>query len=100
MFHNPAGSFVFQPFQDNFMDSSNAFREQLRQLLIREAILYSTPAQPITRRTGEISPWAFYSWNITLSDQGLRLAARQILDALQTFGSTQLASYGYTGLPL
>jgi orotate phosphoribosyltransferase len=82
------------------MDSSSALREQLRQLLIREAILYSTPAQPITHRTGEISPWAFYSWNITLSEHGLRLAARQILDALQTFGSTQLASYGYTGLPL
>src|SRR5262245_13076529 len=82
------------------MDSSSALREDLRELLRREAILYSTPAQAITHRTGEVSPWAFYSWNITLSERGLRLAAGQILAALQPFGYTQLASYGYTSLPL
>ena len=32
--------------------------------------------------------------------EGLRLAARNLLEALETFGTTQLASYGYTGLPL
>ena len=51
-------------------------------------------------RTGEYSPWAFYSWNVTLTQRGLQLAARALLDALGSFGTTQLASYGYTGLPL
>ena len=79
------------------MPSSN---DELRELLRQQAILYSTPSEPITHRTGEISPWAFYSWNVTLTERGLRLAARAILDALRSFRSTQLASYGYTGLPL
>lgn len=75
-------------------------RKELQDLLRRQAILYSTPSAPITHRTGEVSPWAFYSWHISLTERGLRLAARNILRALETFGSTQLASYGYTGLPL
>jgi orotate phosphoribosyltransferase/AMMECR1 domain-containing protein len=75
-------------------------RKELQDLLRRQGILYSTPSAPITHRSGAISAWTFYSWNITLTAQGLRLAARNILEALETFGSTQLASYGYTGLPL
>jgi orotate phosphoribosyltransferase/AMMECR1 domain-containing protein len=75
-------------------------RKDLQDLLRRRGILYSTPSAPITHRTGEISPWAFYSWHITLTAEGLALAAKNILKALETFGSTQLASYGYTGLPL
>jgi len=75
-------------------------RRELQKLLQRQAILYSTPSAPITHRTGEVSAWAFYSWNVSLTAGGLHLAARNILEALRTFGSTQLASYGYTGLPL
>jgi len=77
-----------------------ALRAELQDLLRRHGILYSTPAAPITHRSGEVSEWAFYSWGITLTPGGLRVAAGSILDALGTFGSTQLASYGYTGLPL
>jgi orotate phosphoribosyltransferase/AMMECR1 domain-containing protein len=75
-------------------------KEELRQLLRREAILYSTPAQPITHRNGEPSDWAYYSWHVTLTERGLRLAAHALLQSLQAFESTQLASVGYTGLPL
>lgn len=82
------------------MAFSSDLREELQDLLRRQAILYSTPSAPITHRTGEISEWAFYSWNLTLTEKGLRLAAQGILEALDGFGSTQLASYGYTGLPL
>lgn len=82
------------------MDRSACARSELRALLRDKGILYSTPRAPITHRTGEVSDWAFYSWNVTLTEQGLRLAARAILDALGDFGTTQLASYGYTGLPL
>ena len=80
--------------------ATTALRVELQQLLRRQGILYSTPAAPITHRTGEVSKWAFYSWGITLTQEGLRAAARAMLDALRSFGSTQLASYGYTGLPL
>src|SRR5512138_645540 len=75
-------------------------RAELLELLTTQGILYSTPEQPITHRNGAISPWAFYSWGISLTERGLRLAAQQMLEALATFSSTQLASYGYTGLPL
>ena len=79
---------------------SHGSRRDLQELLRRQAILYSTLSAPITYRNGELSPWAFYSWGITLTTEGLRLAARNLLKALETFGTTQLASYGYTGLPL
>jgi len=79
---------------------SHSSRRELQELLRRQAILYSTPSAPITYRNGQLSPWAFYSWGITLTTEGLRLAARNLLEALETFGTTQLASYGYTGLPL
>lgn len=75
-------------------------RKELQELLRRQAILYSTPTAPITYRNGDISPWAFYSWGITLTNDGLRLAAINLIEALETFNTTQLASYGYTGLPL
>ena len=82
------------------MTMDSALRSELLDLLHRKAILHGTPAAPITHRDGQVSPWAFYSWNISMTAGGLSLAARAILDALQSFGTTQLASYGYTGLPL
>ncbi len=82
------------------MAFSTDLRQELQELLRSQAILYSTPSAPITHRTGEVSAWAFYSWHITLTARGLRLAAQNILQALEKFDSTQLASYGYTGLPL
>src|ERR1051326_8917394 len=75
-------------------------RSELCELLKHKTILYSTPTQPITHRDGKIAPWAFYSWHITLTERGLRLAAKELIAGLRTFQSTQLASYGYTGLPL
>ncbi len=82
------------------MKPGSADRPRLLELLRQGAILHSTPAAPITHRSGEIAPWAFYSWGVTLTQEGLRLAARGLLGALEGFNSTQLASYGYTGLPL
>jgi orotate phosphoribosyltransferase/AMMECR1 domain-containing protein len=82
------------------MAAISALHSELRNLLRRQAVLYGTPSAPITHRDGQVSPWAFYSWNVTLTAGGLRLAARAILAAAESFGTTQLASYGYTGLPL
>src|ERR1019366_9431481 len=75
-------------------------REELRQILKNTGILYSTVAQPIRHRNGDIAPWAFYSWNVTLTGEGLRLAGLTLLERLSTFRSTQLVSYGYTAMPL
>jgi orotate phosphoribosyltransferase/AMMECR1 domain-containing protein len=82
------------------MSEASRERERLLAQLRRDGILRSTPQAPITHRSGEIAPWAFYSWGLSLSQEGLRLAARELLRALEGFGSTQIASYGYTGLPL
>jgi len=82
------------------MKARSADRARLLELLRERAILHSTAEAPITHRSGEVAPWAFYSWGATLSQEGLQLAARTLLGALEGFGSTQIASYGYTGLPL
>ena len=42
----------------------------------------------------------FYSWNVTTTADGLALAARCLLHVLDDFESTQLATHGFTGLPL
>jgi AMMECR1 domain-containing protein/orotate phosphoribosyltransferase len=75
-------------------------REQLRLLLKEQGILYASPTQPILGRDGSTAPWAFYSWHVSLTSAGLRLAALNLLERLRQFRATQLASYGYTGMPL
>ena len=42
----------------------------------------------------------FYSWNCSLTGRGAELAGRLILDKLKSFDSRQLATFGYTGVPL
>ncbi|HEX8844556.1 MAG TPA: hypothetical protein VF791_07920, partial [Pyrinomonadaceae bacterium] len=81
-------------------EDSAALRERLRLLLKQEGILYASPTQPIRDRNGGTAPWAFYSWHVSLTSEGLRLAALNLLERLGQFRSTQLASYGYTAAPL
>src|SRR5262245_40795873 len=75
-------------------------REALRRLLQAQAILRATATQPIKDRGGFHVPWLFYSWNVSLSGEGARLAVLVMLDRLQRFRSTQLATYGFTGMPI
>jgi AMMECR1 domain-containing protein/orotate phosphoribosyltransferase len=75
-------------------------KEELRQLLAREAILHTTAREPIRHRDGSVVPWAFYSWHVTLTSQGIGLAAVNLLERLQSYRSTQIASFGYTAMPL
>lgn len=75
-------------------------REALREILKQRGILYASDTQQIRHRNGALAPWAFYSWNATLTSDGLRLAALNLLELLNSYRSTQLASYGYTGAPL
>lgn len=42
----------------------------------------------------------FYSWNVTLTAKGARLAASCLLEHLQSFRSRQLATFGNTAVPL
>ena len=75
--------------------------EALRARLKANAILYATRTQPIKDRSGSPVPWLFYSWNITLTQEGAHLAGSVVLDRLRRhFRSTQLATYGVTGIPL
>ena len=75
-------------------------REELRQLLRSDGFLYSEPDRPITGRDGRQAPWTLYTPAISLTGRGAKLAARTLLPVLDRFESTQLAAYGYTGVPL
>jgi orotate phosphoribosyltransferase/AMMECR1 domain-containing protein len=75
-------------------------QQALTAHLRERGILHASATQPIRQRDGTPAPWAFYSWNVTLSSEGLRLAALCILERLQGFRATQLATIGYTGMPL
>ncbi len=75
-------------------------REELRRLLLSDGMLRSDAEQPIRGRNGLRVPWMFYSWNCSLTGSGAALMGRCFLDRLQSYRSTQLASYGYTGVPL
>ncbi len=75
-------------------------RERLKRLLASKGILWADAGQPISGRDGLRVPWMFYSWNCSLTSSGGALIGRCLLDRLHTYSSTQLASYGYTGVPL
>jgi orotate phosphoribosyltransferase len=83
-----------------FVSSADAAREELRLLLRERAILYEGPEQPVLGRDGGSAPWMFYSWGVSLTARGARLAAECFLDRLRGFESTQIATFGYTGMPL
>jgi AMMECR1 domain-containing protein/orotate phosphoribosyltransferase len=82
------------------LSGAAAAREELRLLLRERAILYEGPDQPVRGRDGVSAPWMFYSWGISLTANGARLAAECFLDRLRGFESTQIATFGYTGVPL
>jgi orotate phosphoribosyltransferase len=74
--------------------------DDLRERLATDGILRASRDQPIRHLSGVPAPWAFYSWGVTLTGLGLRLAARALLERLESFQSTQLAAYGHTAQPL
>lgn len=75
-------------------------REELCELLKESAILRAGPGQPIGGRDHAASPWMFYSWGVTMTGRGSRLAAQCVLERLATFESTQIATVGYTAMPI
>jgi orotate phosphoribosyltransferase/AMMECR1 domain-containing protein len=75
-------------------------RDRLRTLLRNDGVLWSTPEHPVLHRNGATAPWMFYSWNVTMTCEGLQVAADALLERLASFESTQLAGHGVTSLPL
>jgi orotate phosphoribosyltransferase/AMMECR1 domain-containing protein len=75
-------------------------REELRRMLLSDGILKANVEQPISGRNGLRVPWMFYSWNCSLTRSGAMLMGQCFLDCLHSYQSTQLASFGYTGVPL
>src|SRR5438045_1617006 len=74
-------------------------REGLRQLLTT-CVLHALPEAPLTSRDGSRVPWMFYSWIASMTSDGMRLIGNQMCSVLSSFTSSQLASTGYTGLPI
>lgn len=74
--------------------------ERLRTLIRESGILYSTARSPIVSLDGSVAPWMLYTLDVSLTRHGSHLAAACILDRLAGFESTQLATYGLTGIPL
>ena len=75
-----------------------ADREELRRLL-RRGHSSGRAGQPITGATGAIT-WMLYSWNCSLTGPARPRGASVSLTSLRLFRGTQLATFGYTGVPL
>ena len=69
-------------------------------MLRGEGILYRTPSQPVLSRDGSSARWMLDSLRVTLTPRGAQLATGCLLDVLGSFESSQLATYGLTGVPL
>ena len=74
-------------------------KSALQQMLLQRCFLDADAMQPIAA-TDAATPWYFYGCGLTLHDAGIRLAADALLDELQRFQSTQIATYGMSALPL
>jgi orotate phosphoribosyltransferase/AMMECR1 domain-containing protein len=75
-------------------------REQLLELLLRDAILHRSELQPVVSRDGSSARWMLDSLAITLKNPGAELAADCLLGLLQSFEGRQLATFGITAIPL
>ena len=75
-------------------------RRELLDLLVRDAILRQTPAQPVVARDGTSARWMLDSLSVTLQGRGAQLAADCMIDLLERFDGVQLATYGLTAVPL
>jgi orotate phosphoribosyltransferase len=74
-------------------------RSALRQLLLQRCFLDVDAFAPIPAADAA-TPWYFYGCGLTLQHDGLLLAADALLDELERFEATQIATYGMSALPL
>ena len=75
-------------------------RDELIQILRRQAILYRSDTQPVLSRDGTSARWMLDSLAVTLSPRGAQLVGRCVLELLKRFDGRQIATYGLTGVPI
>jgi orotate phosphoribosyltransferase/AMMECR1 domain-containing protein len=82
------------------MNTLSEKKARLLSLIVRDGILYRTPTQPVLSRDGTSGRWMLDSLCVSLSYEGLNLAAACLLDLLGKFEGRQIATYGTTAIPL
>lgn len=75
-------------------------RQELADLIVSAGIVKSSAEEVVVDRDGRRTPWGLYTPNVSLTHRGMLLAGRALLAQLTTFHSTQLASFGFTAMPL
>lgn len=75
-------------------------KERLLSLILQDGILFRTPTQPILSRDGTFGRWMLNSLAISLTHEGIQLAAACLLEVLGKFEGRQIATYGTTAIPL
>ncbi|HEX3471415.1 MAG TPA: AMMECR1 domain-containing protein, partial [Silvibacterium sp.] len=81
-------------------ESFDEERERLRRLLVEKGFLTASHTARLFSRSGRSMSWMLYTPAITMTSEGSWLAGRCLLRRLEQFKGSQLATYGYTGLPL
>lgn len=75
-------------------------KKQLLDLILKDGILYRSETQPVRSRDGSSGLWMLDSLCVSLTSEGLMLAARCLLDRLGQYEGRQIATYGVTAIPL
>lgn len=83
------------------MTENKSEKEQLLQLIIGQGILHDSAQRPVLARDGKTRlSWVMNFLGISLEQEGLQLAARQLLPLLGQFQGKQLATIGTAAIPL
>ncbi|MBV9038017.1 MAG: AMMECR1 domain-containing protein, partial [Acidobacteriaceae bacterium] len=75
-------------------------RQELLQLLLRNAILRRSATQPVVSRDGSSARWMLDSLAVTMQARGAELAADCLLELLERFEGRQIATFGTTAIPI
>lgn len=75
-------------------------KERLLSLILQDGILFRSNTQPILSRDGTYGRWMLDSLCVSLTQEGLHLAAACLLELLSKFKGRQIATYGTTAIPL
>ena len=78
----------------------DADRDELLDLMRKQAILYESPTQPILSRDGSTARWMLNSLQVTMTSRGAELAGRCVLELLKRFEGRQIATLGLTAVPI
>lgn len=82
------------------MNTLSEKKARLLSLIVRDGILYRTSTQPVLSRDGTSGRWMLDSLCVSLSHEGLNLAAACLLELLGKFEGRQIATYGTTAISL